>query len=235
LLLHSTVFSVRRWFPCACLFHPDLLLGRPPAPYLPGCHLELAEWPSTEDLNHNLEQQKKFPPSHTHVFTGDFNANVAEEQEEASLTLPAGTVPPRKGDTIRDDTFRLRHPPAPDNMRTVTDHASSAQRGRLLLRMLNNIGYIILNGRFEPNSHPNSPPLPPPYTLQRDQGRIAAIIDYCLVSIDQFQRVKSYNVISRHAHNLTTDHNPIHLHFLIPRVLESDNIILETSNDPRTI
>jgi hypothetical protein len=177
----------------------------------------------TEDFYHTLdEQQNKFPPLHTHVFTGDFNAHVAEEQEEALLALPIGIVPPRKGDVARDDTSRLRHPPAPANMSTVTDHVSSAQRGRLLLRMLNNIGYIILNGRYEPSSHPNSPPSPPLYTLQREQGRIATIIDYCLASTDQFQRVKSCNVIPKHVHNLTTDHNPIHLRLLIPRDLDPD-------------
>ena len=131
----------------------------------------------TEELYHILEQQRKFSPLHTHVFTGDFNAHVAEEPETAPLALPVGTVPPRLGDVARDDASRLLHPPAPANMGTVTDHASSAQRGRLLLRMLNNIGYIILNGRFEPSSHPNSPPLPTPYTLQRRQGRIASIIE----------------------------------------------------------
>jgi hypothetical protein len=121
----------------------------------------------TEDFYHTLEQQNKFPPLHTHLFTGDFNAHVAEEQDEALLALPTGILPPRTGDVASDDTSRLRHPPAPANISTVTDHASSAQRGRLLLRMLNNIGYIILNGRFEPNSHPNSPPLSTPYTLHR--------------------------------------------------------------------
>ena len=38
------------------------------------------------------------------------------------------------------------------------------------------------------------------------------IIDYCLASVDQFQRVKSCTVIPNHVHNLATDHNPIHLH-----------------------
>jgi hypothetical protein len=150
----------------------------------------------TEEFYHILEQQRKFSPLHTHVFTGDFNAHVAEEPETAPLSLPAGTVPPHLGDVARDDASRLLHPPAPAKMGTVTDHATSAQRGRLLLRILNNIGYIILNGRFEPSSHPNSLPLPPPYTLQRRQGRIASIIDYCLISVDQFQRAKSCNVIS---------------------------------------
>ena len=65
----------------------------------------------TEDFYHTLEQQNKFPPLHTHVFTGDFNAHVAEEQEEALLALPTGIVPPRKGDVARNDTSRLRHPP----------------------------------------------------------------------------------------------------------------------------
>jgi hypothetical protein len=46
------------------------------------------------------------------------------------------------------------------------------------LNSLNNISYIILNGRFEPSSHPSSPPVPPPYTCQREQGRTATIIDY---------------------------------------------------------
>lgn len=55
---------------------------------------------------------------------------------------------------------------------------------------------------------PTPPPSPPPYTLQREQGRIFTIIDYCLSSTDQFQRVKSCNVIPKHVHNLTTDHNP---------------------------
>jgi hypothetical protein len=118
-------------------------------------------------------------------------------------------------------------------MSTVTDHASSAQRGRLLLRMLNNIGYIILNGRYEPSSHPNSPPPTPPYTLQREQGRIATIIDYSLASTDQFQRVKSCNVIPKQVHNLTTDHNPIHLHLLIPRGLDPDeNLVGNEGKDP---
>jgi hypothetical protein len=118
--------------------------------------------------------------------------------------LPTGIVPPRKGDIARDDTSRLRQPPAPANMSTVTDHASSAQRGRLLLRRLNNIGYIILNGRFESNSRPNSPRCPPPYTLQREQGRIATIIDYCLASIDQFQRFKSCNTMPSQSTSTTS-------------------------------
>ena len=92
----------------------------------------------TEEFYHILEQQRKFSPLHTHVFTGDFNAHVAEEPETAPLALPVGTVPPRLGDVARDDASRLLHPPAPANMGTVTDHASSEQRGRLLLRMLNN-------------------------------------------------------------------------------------------------
>jgi hypothetical protein len=103
----------------------------------------------------------------------------------------------------------------------------------LLLRMLNNLGYIILNRRFEPSSHPSSPPLPPPYTCQREQGRTTTIIDYCLVSADQFQRVKSCNVIPKHVHNLTTDHNPIHLHLLIPRGLElGERLVDNEGNDP---
>ena len=96
----------------------------------------------TEEFYHILEQQRKFSPLHTHVFTGNCNDHVAEEPEAAPLALPAGTVPPRKGDVARDDASRLLHPPAPANMSTVTDHASSPQRGQLLLRMLNNIGYI---------------------------------------------------------------------------------------------
>jgi hypothetical protein len=72
--------------------------------------------------------------------------------------------------------------------------------------------YIILNGRFEPSSN-----LTPPYTLQQEEGREATITDYCLASIDQFQRIKTCTVIPNHVHNLPTDHNPIHLHLLIPQ------------------
>jgi hypothetical protein len=43
--------------------------------------------------------------------------------------------------------------------------------GKLLLRMLNNIGYIILNRRFGLMSN-----LIPPYTFQREDGIEATII-----------------------------------------------------------
>ena len=62
-----------------------------------------------EDFYQTLEQQSKSPPTHTHAFTGDFNAHVAEELEEALSTLPAGTVPQRKGDITLDATSRLCH------------------------------------------------------------------------------------------------------------------------------
>jgi hypothetical protein len=84
--------------------------------------------------------------------------------------------------------------------------------------MLNHIGYIILNGRFEPSSSL----IPPTYTYQREEGREATIIDYCLASIDEFQRIKTCMVIPNHVHNLPTDHTPVHLHLLIPRAPEGN-------------
>jgi len=170
----------------------------------------------TEEFFQTIEQQCKFPPQHIHVFTGDFNAHVAGEQEGVLSTVPPGMVPARIGDVAtkrQGKKDHLLHPPSSTTMGTITGRASSSQRGRLLLRLLSNTGHLLLNGRFETADIPSTP-----YTFQR-MGRKpeATINDYCTTSLHHLQRVKSCKVIRRQNHNLATDHNPIHLHLLIPR------------------
>ena len=170
----------------------------------------------TEGFFQTIEQQCKFPPQHTHIFTGDFNAHVAGELEGVLSTVQPGTVPLRVGDVATKRVRKkdqLLHPPSPPTMGIITGRASSSQRGRLLLRFLSNTGHLLLNGRFETADTPSIP-----YTFQRIGRKPEATInDYCTISLHHLQRVKSCKVIRRQNHNLATDHNPIHIHLLIPR------------------
>ena len=124
---------------------------------------------NTEPFFQTLEQQHKFPPQHLHIITGDLNAYTAEETETWLTLKPDPNIPDRQGDVATDNADHLIHAPSPNSMAGITDRPSSSQRGRLFLRLLRNIGHLILNGRFE-TSHD------PPYTLTR--GQEATIIDY---------------------------------------------------------
>jgi len=158
-----------------------------------------------EESFHTLTQQNHYPADDIHVYTGDFNAHVADETETHITMQERHTNPPRVGDCHK------RHMPSPPAAAPITNtHISSPQRGRLLLRMPNTTSFLILNGRFEGAEDSI------PYTLQCQDE--ATINDYNLIAKQHFPKVKACCVIPKPSRSLRyksgppTDHNPIVLH-----------------------
>ena len=158
-----------------------------------------------EKFFHKLTQQDQYPPNKIHVYTGDFNAHVAEELEQHITIQERSTIPVRAGDCHR------RHLPSPPEAAPITRaRVSSQQRGRLLLRMLNTTSFLISNGRFE------TPDDPIFYKLQCQDE--ATINDHNLIAKQHFSKVKTCYMIPRPSRthrsqpSPPTDHNPIVLH-----------------------
>jgi len=156
-----------------------------------------------------LTQQDHYPAEDVHIYAGNFNAHVADDEIETHITIQEGhTIPLRVGDCHK------RHTPSPPAAAPITNaRISSPQRGRLLLRMLNTTSFLILNGRFEAADNPI------PYTLQRQDE--ATINDYNFVAKQYFSKVKTCHVTPRPSRTLRSksgppiDHNPIVLHLLL--------------------
>ena len=92
-----------------------------------------------EDFFHTLTQQNHYPVDDIHINAGDFNAHVADETETLITMQERHTIPPRVGDCHK------RHMPSPPAAAPITNtRISSPQRGRLLLRMLDTISFLIL-------------------------------------------------------------------------------------------
>ena len=127
-----------------------------------------------EEFFEILANAATFPPSETHLYVGDFNSHIGDEVEGHVRHDPSFPIPARVGD---DD-----HPPAPANMGQLQDQPSSAQRGRLLLRLLDTLQFIVANGRFQSSSDPT------PFTLTGHQKR--SINDYVLIAKHHFSRIK---------------------------------------------
>ena len=121
---------------------------------------------------------------------GDFNSHIGEECEGHVRVDPSSKIPSRVGD--KD------HAPAPTNMERIKSRPSSAQRGRLLLRLLDSINFVILNGRFQSASDPT------PFTLKRQQEQ--SINDYVLIAGRHFPRVKKCVVLVRPSRSHRTSH-----------------------------
>ena len=152
----------------------------------------------TEEFFNLLSQQHAFPPAEPHVFMGDFNAHTQSDTEDH--LSPSDNIPARVGD---------EHAPAGPNTDLSGVLLSSAQRGRLLFRFLNNTEHVILNGRYQhrlDSSVPN--------TYQRTNSADTSIVDYISVSKLHFPLVKSCQIYNaqRTRSSRISDHNPILLH-----------------------
>ena len=143
---------------------------------------------------------------------------LSEKETLLSTPHPASTGPPS----------------VPCQHRHYQGSASAGKRGRLLLRMLNNIGYIILNERFESSSN-----LIPPWGnrlfITNVKGTfIRTPEDPLLIHSNEKRAERQLSSTTalqvwtnfsgpkpaRSAQITPTDHNPIHLHLLIPRAPE---------------
>ena len=132
-----------------------------------------------------LEQQSAFPPDQVHLYTGDFNGRCGNLTEKHLHPAHDLAIPPRRGDT------RDQHQPSPpDAPHPDGEFPTPAQRGRLLLHMLDNLGFVIANGRFQSSSCPS-----PPYTCFHRTG--TSIVDYVLISKTNFKYLQSCRVTPR--------------------------------------
>ena len=129
---------------------------------------------------------------------GDFNADTHSMVEDH--VTPVDNIPPRVSDN---------HAPAGTDSSLAGALLSSAQRSRLLLRLLQSTELILLNGRFQKHSDTSIP-----YTFQRTNSSDTSIVDYICLGKRQFALVKSYVVYNAHRtrSSLVSDHNPILLH-----------------------
>ena len=153
---------------------------------------------------------------------GDFNAHTHSIVEDHVTT--DDNIPPRVGDS---------HAPVGPDSNLAGTFLSSAQRGRLLIRLLQSTELILLNGRFQNNSDS-----PIPYTFQRTNSSDTSIVDYICLGKRHFALVKSCVVYNAHRtrSSLVSDHNPILLHLdtkSIPALQLQHRVI--SSSPPRLL
>ena len=127
---------------------------------------------------------------------GDFNADTHSMVEDH--VTPVDNIPPRVSDN---------HAPAGTDSSLAGALLSSAQRSRLLLRLLQSTELILLNGRFQKHSDSSIP-----YTFQRTNSSDTSIVDYICLGKRYFAFVKSVYNAHRTRSSLVPDHNPILLH-----------------------
>jgi hypothetical protein len=108
-----------------------------------------------------------------HIITGDFNAYTGVVQELHVSQDRYRGIPRRIGDA--------KHQPHASITETGAT-TEPGQRGHLLLRLVNDLKLLIVNGRFEP------PDSPPPLTTK------TTIVDYFLLHSEVFVDVRSCRI-----------------------------------------
>ena len=174
--------------------------------HITGVYVSPSDGKTVEEFFDSLSQNHSHPVEEVHIYAGDMNAHIAQEVEN-HLSTWAAPIPLRVGD--------VEHSPSPAHMDPIsTSRPTSSQRGRLLLRFLNNTQHVVLNGRYQSLTDPI------PYTLQRNDEK--TINDYNTISINHFSKVKRCTVNPRNMRNtrsgqkIPSDHNPILLELTLP-------------------
>ena len=108
-----------------------------------------------------------------HIITGDFNAYTGEVQETCAHHGLHGSIPRRIGD--------VKHLPR-DSIMESGATTEPEQRGHLLLRLVNDLKLLIVNGRFEP------PDSPPPLTTK------TTIVDYFILHSEVLAEVRGCRI-----------------------------------------
>jgi hypothetical protein len=178
--------------------------------HITGVYVSPSKGDTIEIFFDSLSQNHSHPVEEVHIYAGDMNAHIAQEVENHLSAWPvtwSAPIPLRVGD--------VEHSPSPAHMDPIsTSRPSSSQRGRLLLRFLNNTQHVVLNGRYQ------SPTDPIPYTLQGNDEK--TINDYNTISINHVSKVKRCTVNLRNTRNtrsgqkIPSDHNPILLELTLP-------------------
>jgi len=130
------------------------------------------------------------------------NAYTAEEIESHITPLDSHALFHRVGDT--------NHAHSPASPLTTATAPAADFRGRLLLNMLNSVGFIITNGRF-----PSQSPTHRPYTFFRKPNTYS-ILDYNLIAKRHAPLILTCQVLQNVLPASVTDHMPIHLHLDLP-------------------
>jgi len=107
--------------------------------HLTGVHISPNEGNLEKKID-TLTVHSNHPSYEPHIYAGDFNAYTAEEIENYTTPLDSHTLFRRTG-----GTNPAHSPPSPLSMATAP---AANYRGRLLLKLLNSIDFIITNGRF---------------------------------------------------------------------------------------
>ena len=108
-----------------------------------------------------------------HIIVGDFNAHTGEAVEDHLTQVEKTYIPTRKGDPLHPPRFTI------DETSATTE---PQQRGYLLMKLINDLQLLILNGRFEQIKDP------PPLTTN------ATIIGYIMSPKQTFGEVVSCRV-----------------------------------------